>query len=63
MSKQDLTEYSDKELSLVVMNDECLYRMRRTFLKDQSFLTEYFDFTDEQLEVLIQDIKDDLESE
>lgn len=63
MKKQDLREYSDNELSLWVFNDESLYRMRRSLLKDQSILNECFEYTSEQLDVLIQDINDDLESE
>lgn len=56
--KQDLTQYSDNELSLVVMNDEGLYRMRRNsqFI---GLLKDLFLFTEEQLEVLEQDLKDE----
>ena len=55
MSKQDLTEYSDSELSLMVFNDEGLYRMRRRpGLKE--LLEEYFVFTEEQWEQLENDI-------
>jgi hypothetical protein len=58
MNKQDITEYSDDELSLIVFNDEGLYRERkRASLEDT--LREFFIFTDEQLQVL----KDDLENE
>lgn len=64
--KKDLKEYSDQELSLIVMNDEGLYQMRRSILQDckagrPSILAELFEYTDEQLEVLEQDLKDDLE--
>ncbi len=60
MNKQDLTEYSDSELSLLVFNDEGLYRMRRRrdFIDT---LREYFIFTDEQLEELKQDLQDEEE--
>lgn len=60
--KQDLTNYTDQGLSLVVFNDEGLYRMRRNtqFLE---FLNDCFVFTEEQLEVLEQDLKDDLNEE
>lgn len=58
--KQDLTVYSDQELSLVVFNDETLYNMRnRRSLFD--LLNEFYLYTDEQLEVLKQDIQDDIE--
>lgn len=56
--KQDLTEYSDNELSLLVFNDEWLYRQRnrRGFIDT---LKEFFLFTDEQLETLKQDLEDE----
>lgn len=66
MKKQDLTEYSENELSLIVFNDEGLYRMRRNsqFL---GYLNDHFIFTDDQLETLQNDLideakEDDLES-
>lgn len=57
-SKQDLREFSDEELSLIVMNDEGLYNMRHRsqFLE---MLNDLFIFNDEQLAVLEQDVKDD----
>lgn len=63
--KQDLREHSDQELSLIVMNDECLYKMRRSILRDcenshPSILSEFFEYTEEQLHVLIEDLKEDL---
>lgn len=65
MEKQDIREYSDQELSLIVMNDEGLYKMRRSILRDceanrPSILADLFEYTEEQLQVLEQDIKDDL---
>jgi len=58
--KQDLREYSENELSLLVFNDEGLYKMRdRSCLVET--LNDFFIFTDEQLEVLKQDIQDDNE--
>lgn len=59
---QDITMYSDDELSLIVFNDEGLYNER----KYSSFLDtidEFFIYTDEQLSVLIQDLTDDAEAE
>lgn len=62
---QDITEYSENELSLIVMNDEVLYKMRKQILRDGkiSVLSDIFKYTDEQFDVLLQDIKDDLEGE
>lgn len=61
MEKQDITEYSDNELSLIVFNDECFYRMRRNRKALISSLEEFFKFTDEQLEVLNNDLDSDEE--
>lgn len=56
--RQDLTLYSNDELSLWVFNDEALYRMRnRSYLKD--ILDEHFIYSEAQYEQLIQDIEDD----
>lgn len=60
---QDLTDYSELELSLLVYNDEGLYRMRRHILRDPSLLNDMFKYTDDQLKVLISDLKEDLEGE
>ena len=56
--KEDLTEYSDSELSLRVFNDEGLYRMRRSrdFIDT---LKEFFIFSDEQEEELKTDLEED----
>ncbi len=58
MSKQDIRHHSENELSLLVFNDEGLYRMRRNsqFI---GFLNDHFIFTDEQLEILEQDLLDE----
>ena len=58
MSKQDVTKQSDRELSLIVFNDEYLYLKRRSryFL---SIIDELFTYRPEQLEVLKQDLLDD----
>ena len=56
---QNLTQYSDDELSLMVMNDEALYSYRHDTESLFALLTEYFVFTDEQMDVLIQDLADD----
>lgn len=56
--KTDLRHYSDQELSLLVFNDEGLYRMRNSgvFI---DILKEYYIFTDDQLEVLQHDLNDE----
>lgn len=54
----DLRQYSDQELSLLVFNDEGLYRMRKH--KDFiDILRDYYLFTDDQLNVLKRDLADD----
>lgn len=58
MYKQDITQYSENELSLLVFNDEGLYRLRRQRLFAE-MLRELFIFTDEQLAVLQQDLADE----
>lgn len=58
MSKHDITMHSDEELSLLVFNDEGLYRMR-TDSQFLGYLNDIFIFTEEQLEVLEQDLAED----
>lgn len=59
--KNDITEYSDAELSLHVMNDEYLYKMRRRPLRHlRAELEELFIFTTEQWEDLVETIEEDL---
>ena len=62
MAKQDLTKYSDSELSLIVFNDETLYRMRnrRGFIET---LREIFIFSESQLDELNQDLEDERNEE
>lgn len=60
--KQDLTQYSENELSLLVFNDEGLYLMRRKSYFFET-LEEFFIYTPEQLDVLKEDLKADLEEE
>jgi hypothetical protein len=66
LEKQDLKQFSDQELSLIVMNDECLYNQRRSILRaydknTPSILSDLFEYTENQLNILAQDIRDDLE--
>jgi hypothetical protein len=60
--RNNLTEYSDSELSLHVMNDYELYKMRRRPLRHlREYLEEIFIFTTEQWEDLVETIEADLE--
>lgn len=64
MEKKDLTGYGERELSLLVFNDESLYKMRRfprNFFKIE--LQELFIFTDEQWEELENDLNEEKEEE
>lgn len=58
-TRQDLTMHSDNELSLMVFNDEMLYRMRRNERELVDYLKESFKFTDDQLDMLKRDLEDD----
>lgn len=58
--RQDLREYSDNELSLLVFNDEGLYRLRRRpLLELNELLNEVFIFSTDQWDVLVRDLEDD----
>ena len=57
---QDLTQYSDAELSLMVFNDEGLYRDRnKSWFVDS--LKNMFIFTQQQMDELLVDLEDDAE--
>lgn len=59
---QNITEHSDAELSLIVFNDEDLYKfVRRTYnLRTvREYLEEMFTFTTEQWEDLVETIEAD----
>ena len=61
---QDLTQYTDQELSLRVFNEEYFYIERNhngnsNYLK--ALINEEFHYTSEQMDVLEQDLIDDLE--
>ena len=58
MEKQDITQHSDQELSLLVFNDEYLY-LRRHLPSFIELIKEMFIFTDEQLQVLIEDLEEE----
>ena len=55
---KDLRQYSSRELSLWVYNDEFLYsqRFRSSFI---DLVSDIFLYTDEQLEELINDIAEE----
>jgi len=58
---QDLTQYSDNEFSLQVFNDEYLYieRLNRPYL--MALINEEFEYSKEQMSVLIDGLDSDLE--
>ncbi|MBT7557634.1 hypothetical protein HN615_12005 [Candidatus Woesearchaeota archaeon] len=55
----DITQYGENELSLHVFNDEYLYnaRLNKSYL--MALISEEFIYTDEQMDVLIQDLDDE----
>jgi len=61
--KTDIRMHSDNELSLIVFNDESLYinRRKRRFIED--YIEDHFIFTDDQLEILRNDLADDYNEE
>lgn len=63
ISKTDLTEFSENELSLMVFNDEYLYKMRRNKKNLIATLDDMYIYTDEQLEVLNNDLDEDEKDE
>ena len=56
---QDITHYSDSELSDIVFNDESLYNMRHNVDGLMGHIQESFLFNDDQRQELIQDLKDE----
>lgn len=58
--KQDLTGYSDEELSLHVFNTEYLYCLRHYPAALEEAIENLFHFTPAQFDVLLQDIYDDI---
>jgi hypothetical protein len=65
VNKTDITMYGDGELSLIVMNDESLYRdiqfaaRRENWGGFRNIIEEYFIFTPEQLD----DLKETFDAE
>lgn len=60
MEKQNITMYTENELSLQIFNDECLYKMRRQILRNPSLLDDIFIYTNEQLKIALNDLTEDL---
>jgi len=60
IEKMDLTQYSENELSMLVFNIEFLYNMRRNIKELKLELDEIYDYTEEQFEILVNDIKENL---
>lgn len=58
-TKTDITEYSEGELSLIVFNDETLYKLRHNLNKLSSVLDELYIYTQEQYNELIADLDDE----
>lgn len=58
--KEDLSQYSDSELSMRVMNDEALYNLRRYPQALQEAITNLFHFTPAQFAELSADIADEI---
>jgi len=62
----DITHYSDQELSLMFLNDEFLYRelmravRRNDFTIIKELCDEYFIYSEDQLEDLIDTFNDEL---
>jgi len=56
--RKDLTEYSDKELSLIVMNDGYFYDERKDEAYLMALINEQFIYTPEQLQTLKNDLKE-----
>jgi len=58
----DITMYSDDELSLMVDNNECLYLLAQESIESLlNMIDEFYIYTDRQLEVLKDDLNDELQ--
>lgn len=63
MKKQDLREHNTGELSLLVFNDEYLYKMRRNQKLLLETLNDLYIYSSEQLSELESDLADDAKEE
>ena len=59
---ENLTEYSDQELSNWVFNTECLYNARNDQAELMRIINSSFIFTNKQLEVLKSDLEEEQEA-
>lgn len=59
----DITNYSDSELSLQVMNDAYFYNERHHTEFLIALVKEEFFFTDKQFEIMLEDVKQLLNEE
>lgn len=59
--KKNITEYSEDELSLLVMNDEGLYNLRRNHDLLKEVLDSCYVYTPNQMAVLEYDLMSDEE--
>lgn len=57
--REDITKYSDDELSLRVFNDEYYYHERKDWNYLKALIMEQFVYTDAQLETLINDLEEE----
>tara|TARA_Y100000385_G_C13009257_1_gene600899 strand:- start:973 stop:1269 length:297 start_codon:yes stop_codon:yes gene_type:complete len=60
-TKQNLTSYSDNELSLIVFNDEELYNLIWEPKKLRKHIEENFYYTEMQLKILMSDCNGEYE--
>jgi hypothetical protein len=58
--RENLTDYSDSELSIRVFNEESLYRMRHNTRLLIEALQELYIFNEAQEQELLEDIESDL---
>ena len=57
---QDITHYSDDELSLIVFNTYYYYTLRHNFYALHQAVLDNFIFTDKQYDVMAIDVEEDL---
>ena len=60
---QNLTQYTDQELSLIVFNDEYFYIERHNLPYLKALINEEFVYTPEQMHELENDLVEDSENE
>ena len=55
----NITGYSDKELSIIVMNEEYYYNERHNVPYLKALIDEEFEYTPEQMQQLESDLEDE----